>query len=91
MDHNGNNKNEFGWFADKPKVPKRLYNFKAVALGLAIFLILVTSPLWRSLGKVVPAPDPPTQYPGHYGPSRKRPDLCGEQGVHAGQPHAAVK
>jgi hypothetical protein len=63
MDHNGNFKNEFGFFADKPKVPKKLFNFKAAFIGLAIFLILVTAPLWKNLGKVVPAPDPQLNTP----------------------------
>ena len=58
MEHNGDYKNEFGWFADKPKVPKKLYNIKGILAGLAIFLILVTMPLWKNIGKVVPAPDP---------------------------------
>ncbi|MGQ9920765.1 MAG: sulfate reduction electron transfer complex DsrMKJOP subunit DsrJ [Desulfobacca sp.] len=58
MESNGNYKNEFGWFAEKPQVPKKLYHAKAVVGGLVIFLILVTAPLWRNLGKVVPAPDP---------------------------------
>jgi len=58
MDHNGNYKNEFGWFADKPKVPKKLFNFKAVFIGVVIFVVLVTSPLWKNLGQVIPGPDP---------------------------------
>ena len=66
MDHNDRNeniKNEFGWFADKPKVPKKLFNFKAVVIGLAIFLILVTAPIWKTIGKTVPAPDPKLNTP----------------------------
>lgn len=57
-EHNGNYKNEFGWFADKPQVPKKLYNIKGIATGLLLFIVLVTAPLWKNLGQVVPAPDP---------------------------------
>ena len=63
MDDNGNYKNEFGWFGDKPKVPKRLFNFKAVVIGLAVFLILVTAPIWKNIGKSVPPPDPKLNTP----------------------------
>lgn len=48
MEHNGNYKNEFGWFADKPQVPKKLYNAKVIIGGLLIFVVLVTAPLWKN-------------------------------------------
>ncbi len=81
MDHNEHNenvKNEFGWFADKPKVPKRLFNFKAVAVGLVVFLILVTAPIWRNIGKRRAGCRSQAQHPGHNGAGRKRPPLRGK-------------
>ena len=66
MDHNDRNeniKNEFGWFADKPKVPKKLFNFKAVVIGLAIFLILVTAPIWKLSARPCRLPIPDSNTP----------------------------
>ena len=63
MAEHGNYNNEFGWFADKPTVKARFYNAKAVIVGLTIFLVLVTLPLWKNLGKVIPAPDPKLDTP----------------------------
>ena len=56
-------KNEFGGFAEKPKVPKRLYDGSKIFLGLAIFLVVVTFPFWKGLGKVIPAPQPKLNTP----------------------------
>ena len=56
-------KNEFGNFAEKPQVPKKLYDFKYIALGLLIFFGLVLSPLLPNLGKTVAAPDPKLDTP----------------------------
>jgi len=63
MAGNGNYKNEFGVFAEKPKVQKKIYDRNRVFAGLAIFLVLVTLPLWNNLGKVVPAPKPSLDTP----------------------------
>ena len=51
-----NYKNEFGFFAERPKVEKKFYDRKKVIAGLVIFLALVTLPLWPNLGKTIPAP-----------------------------------
>ena len=56
-------KNEFGNFAEKPQVPKKLYDFKYIALGLLIFFGLVLSPIGPNLGKTVAAPDPKLDTP----------------------------
>jgi hypothetical protein len=56
-------KNEFGNFAEKPQVPKKLYDFKYIALGLLIFFGLVFSPILPNLGKTVAAPDPKLDTP----------------------------
>jgi len=56
-------KNEFGNFAEKPQVPKKLYDFKYIALGLLIFFGLVFSPVLPNLGKTVAAPDPKLDTP----------------------------
>ena len=49
-------KNEFGWFADRPQVEKKLYDGKYIFVGLIIFLALVIVPLAPNLGKTVPPP-----------------------------------
>jgi hypothetical protein len=56
-------RNEFGNFAEKPQVPKKLYDFKYIALGLLIFFGLVFSPVLPNLGKTVAAPDPKLDTP----------------------------
>jgi hypothetical protein len=56
-------RNEFGNFAPKPEVPKKLYDFKYIALGLLIFFGLVLSPIMPNLGKKVAAPDPKLDTP----------------------------
>ena len=56
-------KNEFGNFAEKPQVPKKLYDFKYIALGLLIFFGLVFSPVLPNLGKTVAAPTPKLDTP----------------------------
>ncbi|MGA7577480.1 MAG: sulfate reduction electron transfer complex DsrMKJOP subunit DsrJ [Desulfobaccales bacterium] len=50
--------NEFGGFAEKPKVPKKFYDLKYILLGLVIFFGLVFSPILPNLGKIVAAPSP---------------------------------
>ncbi len=50
--------NEFGAFAEKPKVPKKFYDFKYILLGLVLFFGLVFSPILPNLGKIVAAPSP---------------------------------
>ena len=52
-----NIRNEFGNFAPKPEVPKKLYDIKYIALGLLIFFGLVLFPVLPNLGKTVAAPD----------------------------------
>ena len=56
-------KNEFGFFADKPKVEKKLFGRNRVIAGLVIFVVLITIPLWKNLGKTVPAPAPSLDTP----------------------------
>lgn len=56
-------KNEFGNFAEKPQVPKKLYDFKYIALGLLIFFGLLFSAVLPNLGKTVAAPDPKLDTP----------------------------
>ena len=56
-------RNEFGYFAKKPVVPKKLYDFKYIGLGLLIFFALVLSPILPNLGKTVAAPDPKLDTP----------------------------
>ncbi len=58
-----NIRNEFGNFAPKPEVPKKLYDFKYVALGLIIVIGLVFSPVILTHGKPVPPPDPKLDTP----------------------------
>lgn len=55
--------NEFGAFAEKPEVPKRLYDLKYILLGLVIFFGLVFSPIVPNLGKTVAAPAPKLDTP----------------------------
>lgn len=56
-------KNEFGWFAERPQVEKKIYNKYAVISGLAIFLLVATSPLWTNAGRDIPAPKPSLDTP----------------------------
>ena len=56
-------KNEFGNFAEKPQVPKKLYDFKYIVLGLLIFFGLLFSAVLPNLGKTVAAPDPKLDTP----------------------------
>lgn len=55
--------NEFGGFAEKPKVPKKFYDLKYILLGLVIFFGLVISPILPNLGKIVAAPSPKLDTP----------------------------
>lgn len=56
-------KNEFGEFAERPKVEKKIYDRNKIVAGVVIFLALITLPLWKNLGKTVPAPDPKLDTP----------------------------
>jgi hypothetical protein len=56
-------KNEFGVFAERPKVPKKIYDAKYVIPGLIIFFALATFTLWPNLGKTIPAPQPKLDTP----------------------------
>lgn len=58
-----NIKNEFGNFAEKPQVPKKLYDFKYIVVGLLIFFGLLFSAVLPNLGKTVAAPDPKLDTP----------------------------
>jgi len=58
-----NIRNEFGNFAPKPEVPKKLYDIKYIALGLLIFFGLVLFPVIPNLGKTVAAPTPKLDTP----------------------------
>jgi hypothetical protein len=49
-------KNEFGWFAERPQVKKKVYSKFPVLIGLAAFVVLATSPLWLNAGRDVPPP-----------------------------------
>ncbi|MDI6853703.1 MAG: sulfate reduction electron transfer complex DsrMKJOP subunit DsrJ [Deltaproteobacteria bacterium] len=51
-------KNEFGWFAEKPKVEKKIYDRNKVAIGIVVFLVIFTIAFWKNLGKAVPPPKP---------------------------------
>ena len=44
-------KNEFGFFAERPKVEKKLFDRNKVIAGLVIFVVMITIPLWQNLGK----------------------------------------
>jgi hypothetical protein len=56
-------KNEFGNFAERPKVEKKFFDRNKVIAGLAIFFVLITIPLWQNLGKTVAAPTPSLDTP----------------------------
>ncbi len=58
-----NIRNEFGKFAPKPEVPKKLYDIKYVVLGVAVFFGLILAILGPNLGKIVAAPDPKLDTP----------------------------
>lgn len=58
-----NYKNEFGVFAERPKVAKKIYNSRPILIGLLIFFVVVTLPLWQNLGKVIKAPAPKLDTP----------------------------
>jgi hypothetical protein len=55
--------NEFGVFADRPKVAKKLYDGKYIFAGLILFFALVTIPFWNNVGKAVPVPTPKLDTP----------------------------
>ncbi len=56
-------KNEFGWFAERPQVEKKVYNKFPVLIGLVAFVILATAPLWLNAGRDVPPPKPSLDTP----------------------------
>jgi cytochrome c553 len=56
-------KNEFGLFAERPKVEKKLFDRNKVIVGIVIFLVMITIPLWQNLGKTVAAPTPSLDTP----------------------------
>jgi hypothetical protein len=56
-------KNEFGWFAERPQVEKKVYNKFPVLIGLAAFVILATSPLWLNAGRIIGPPKPSLDTP----------------------------
>ena len=56
-------KNEFGWFAERPQVEKKVYNKFPVLIGLAVFVILATSPLWLNAGRIIGPPKPSLETP----------------------------
>jgi len=56
-------KNEFGVFAERPVVEKKFYSRGPILVGLAIFFVLVTLPLWQNVGKAVPVPQPKLDTP----------------------------
>jgi hypothetical protein len=56
-------KNEFGWFAEKPKVEKKIYDLNKVAIGLVIFVVIFTIAFWKNLGKAIPPPKPQLNTP----------------------------
>lgn len=41
----------------------KIYNGKWIVAGLAIFLVLVTVPIWYNMGKAAPAPKPNIETP----------------------------
>jgi hypothetical protein len=55
--------NEYGVFAEKPKVERKLYNGKYIFGGLLVFLLLVIIPVGPNLGKMVSAPKPSLDTP----------------------------
>jgi len=56
-------KNEFGWFAERPQVEKKIYNKFTIFIGLVAFLVVATAPLWLNAGRVVPSPKPDLNTP----------------------------
>jgi len=56
-------KNEFGVFAERPKVEKKFYDGNKIIVGLVIFFAIVTLPFWKNVGKVIPAPQPKLDTP----------------------------
>ena len=56
-------KNEFGVFAERPKVEKKIFDCNKVIAGIVIFLVILTIPLWQNLGKTVAAPAPKLDTP----------------------------
>jgi hypothetical protein len=56
-------RNEFGNFAEKPQVPKKLYDIKYILLGLVVFFGLVLGAVGPNLGKTVAPPDPKLDTP----------------------------
>lgn len=56
-------KNEYGVFADPPKVEKKIYGAKPIFTGIIIFFVLLTLPLWPNVRKVIPAPTPKLDTP----------------------------
>jgi hypothetical protein len=56
-------KNEFGWFAERPQVEKKVYNKFPILIGLVAFVVLATSPLWLNAGRDVPPPKPSLETP----------------------------
>jgi hypothetical protein len=56
-------KNEFGAFAEKPKVEKKFYDLGKIAIGLAVFLVIFTIAFWKNLGQAVPPPSPQLETP----------------------------
>jgi len=51
-----NYKNEFGWFAERPKVEKKFYDGKYIFGGLIVLLALVALPFLPNAGKAIPPP-----------------------------------
>jgi hypothetical protein len=56
-------KNEFGAFAEKPKVEKKIYDRNKVFIGLLVFVVIFTIAFWKNLGKAVPPPQPQLDTP----------------------------
>lgn len=56
-------KNEFGWFAERPQVERKIYDKYKIFIGLAVFILLATFPLWTSAGRTIPAPKPSLETP----------------------------
>ncbi|MBW1990674.1 MAG: sulfate reduction electron transfer complex DsrMKJOP subunit DsrJ [Deltaproteobacteria bacterium] len=56
-------KNEFGWFAEKPTVEKKIYDRGKIIIGLVVFLVIFTIAFWKNLGKAIPPPQPSLKTP----------------------------
>lgn len=56
-------KNEFGVFAERPQVEKKIYGRNAIVVGLIVFIALLVLPLAPNLGKAVPIPKPKLDTP----------------------------